>query len=321
MRTVKDINLNAITAFLRVAEQQSFRGAAKTLGVSKSTLSQRVAALEDQLGVQLFWRSTRSVRLTDIGESYYRAVEPALMAIMDAERQLNDNHDRPRGRLRLSAPVEMGQCVLGSVLARYATLYPDVDLIVDLSDRKVNLIEEGFDLAIRVGPLDDSSLICRKLSVLGSLRLYASPDYLNSNGTAKTPRDLAKHDCLVMTSQQEPVTWHLEGPEGTVSVAVRPRLAVASWGILRELAVASVGVTRLPELTGMHEVASGRLVEILPEWAPQGDACYAVYPSGRNPSAALRAMVELLSEHLSDTLVNCTFPVAGECEGKAPNLQ
>ncbi len=313
MRTMNDINLNAITAFLRVAEQQSFRGAAKSLGVSKSTLSQRVAVLEDQLGVQLFWRSTRSVRLTDTGESYYRAVEPALSAILDAERQLSDIRDRPRGRLRMSAPVEMGQCVLGGVLAKYAGLYPDVDLIVDLSDRKVNLIEEGFDLAVRTGPLDDSSLICRKLSVLGSLRLFASPGYLEAKGAPRTPRDLAEHDCLVMTSEQEAVTWHLEGPEGTVSVAVRPRMAVASWAILRELAVAGIGISRLPEMTGMHEVAAGRLVEILPEWAPQGDACYAVYPSGRNPSAALRAMVDLLGEHLADTLTSCALPSPQAC--------
>jgi DNA-binding transcriptional LysR family regulator len=308
MRTINDLNLNSIAAFLQVAEKQSFRGAAKSLGVSKSTLSQRVSALEDRLGVQLLWRTTRTVRLTDIGESFYRAVEPAFATILNAEQEIGDIQVHPRGRLRMSAPVEMGQCVLGGVLLKYAALYPDVDVVVDLSDRKVNLIEEGFDLAVRTGPLDDSSLICKKLSVLGSLRLFASPGYLKAHGVPQTPRDLADHDCLAMTGEQEALTWHLEGPDGTVSVPVKPRMAVGSWNILRELVVSGLGIAQLPELTGMHEAAGGHLEEIMPEWAPQGDACYAVYPSGRNPSPALRAMVDLLSEQLSHTLSSCGVP-------------
>lgn len=308
MRTMNDINLNAITAFLLVAEKQSFRGAARALGVSKSTLSQRVAALEDQLGAQLLWRTTRSVRLTDIGESYYRAVEPALATILSAEKQVGDIQGHPRGRLRLSAPVEMGQCILGNVLIEYAKLYPDVEVVADLSDRKVNLIEEGFDLAIRVGPLDDSSLICRRLSILGPLRLFASPDYLQRHGTPRTPQDLADHACLAMTGQQEAVTWHLDGPDGTLALPIRPRMAVGSWNILRELIVAGMGIGRLPEITGLQETGEGNLEEILPEWAPAGDACYAVYPSGKNPSPALRAMVDLLSAHLANVLTSCAAP-------------
>lgn len=308
MRTMNDLNLNSIAAFLHVAEKQSFRGAAKSLGLSKSTLSQRVSTLEDQLGAQLFWRTTRSVRLTDIGENFYRTVEPAFATILNAERQISDIQDHPHGRLRMSAPVEMGQCVLGNVLKRYAQLYPDVDLVVDLSDRRVNLIEEGFDLAVRTGPLDDSSLICRKLSTLGSLRIFASPDYLKVHGTPKIPRDLSDHACLTMTGKQEASTWHLEGPEGTVSVPIKPRIAVGSWGILRELAVAGLGIAQLPELTGMHGTGEGDLVEIMQDWAPQGGACYAVYPSGRNPSPALRAMVDLLGQQLATTLTSCAMP-------------
>lgn len=305
MRTIGDVNLNAITAFLQVAEVQSFRGAAKALGVPKSTMSQRIADLEHQLGVQLFWRSTRTVRLTDIGENYYRAVKPALSTILDAERQLSGIQDQPRGRLRMSAPVELGQCFLGTVLMRYADLYPDVEVIVDLSDRKVNLIEEGFDLAIRIGPLDDSSLICRKLSVLGSKRLYASPNYLDRNGTPRSPQDLADHTCLVMSGDQDAVTWRFNGPDGSVSYPIRPRISVASWTILRELTLAGVGICQLPEMNGLHDAAEGRLVELLPDWALPGDASYAVYPSSRNPSAALRSMVDLLRTHLSDTLTGC----------------
>lgn len=308
MRTMNDINLNAITAFLLVAEKQSFRGAARALGVSKSTLSQRVANLEEQLGAQLLRRTTRSVRLTDIGENYYRSVEPALASILNAERQVGEIQGHPRGRLRLSAPVEMGQCILGAVLVEYARRYPDVDVAVDLSDRRVNLIEEGFDLAIRIGPLDDSSLICRKISTLGPLRLFASPDYLKREGSPLAPADLADHACLAMSGAQEAVTWRLEGPDGTLAVPIRPRMTVGSWNILRELIVGGLGIGRLPDLTGMQEVADGHLVEILPDWAPQGDACYAVYPGGRNPSPALRAMVDLLSEHLSNVLTSCVAP-------------
>ncbi len=317
MRTIGDINLNAITAFLRVAEEQSFRRAAKSLGVPKSTMSQRIADLEDQLGVQLFWRTTRSVRLTDIGDSYYRAVKPALTTILDAERQLTGIQDQPRGRLRLSAPVEMGQCFLGGVLTTYAELYPDVELIVDLSDRRVNLIEEGFDLAVRIGPLDDSSLICRKLSVLGSKRLYASPTYLETHGKPRTPQELAGHSCLAMNGEQDAVTWRFNGPDGTVAIPVRPRISVASWTILRDLTLAGAGVAQLPEMNGMYDAVEGRLEEILPEWALPGDACYAVYPSGRNASAALRAMVEVLRTHLADTLTSCAVPLIYGYEASA----
>lgn len=308
MRTMNDLNLNSIAAFLRVAEKQSFRGAAKALGLSKSTLSQRVSALEDQLGAQLLWRTTRSVRLTDIGENFYREVEPAFATILNAERQIGDNRGHPRGQLRMSAPVELGQCVLGNVIRQYAERYPDVDLVVDLSDRRVNLIEDGFDLAVRTGPLDDSSLICRKLSILGPLRIFASPVYLKTHGTPKSPRDLSDHACMTMTGKHEASTWHLEGPDGTVSVPVKPRISVGSWSILRELAVAGLGVVQLPELTGLHGAGEGDLVEIMQDWAPQGDACYAVYPSGRNPSPALRAMVDLLGEQLTGTLKGCALP-------------
>lgn len=298
MWTLDNQDLNAVTAFAMVAEEQSFRGAARALGVSKSTLSQRVAKLEEQLGARLLSRSTRSVRLTDIGENYYQAVAPALAALRAAQTLVGDLQQQPRGRLRLTAPMELGQCVMGDALGWFSERHPDVEVWVELTDRKVNLVEEGFDLALRVGPPSGADLITRRVSEPQTKRLYASPGYLAAHGAPTRPEDLADHACLVMTGHSDAATWKLHGPDGPRPTAIRPSIAVNSWAVLRELAIAGRGIARLPELNARDAVASGRLIEMLAEHAPPPVACYAVYPSARNLSPAVRAMIDALVERL-----------------------
>ena len=305
MRTIDANNLNLVAAFVQVAETQSFRRAAVGLGISKSTLSQRVAALEERLGAQLLWRTTRQVRLTDIGETYYQAVAPALAEISSADRMVGDVRGTPRGHLRITVPVEMGQCLLGAVLSDFTRRYPEVEVSADLSDRRVDLVKEGYDLAVRVGPLTDSTLIQKRLVTFGPLRLFASPAYLAEHGTPRTPRDLADHALIAMTNTQETSTWRLEGPDGPVTIPIRPRISVGSWGVVRELAAQDLGIARLPEMTGHHGQDDAPLTEVLPEWAPPGSDCFAVYPGGRNPSAAQRAMIEVLDDHLAATVRKC----------------
>ena len=291
---------SAILAFIEVVRQGSFRGAARKLGVSKSALSQRVAALEEQLGARLLSRTTRSVKLTDIGASYHREVSPAFEALNEAEARLRQLQAHPGGKLRITAPVELGQDVMGDVLGRYATRYPDVELEVDLTDRLVSLVDEGFDLGIRVGPLANSGLMTRALSDPQQLGVFASPEYVKQHGAPKHPKDLAAHRCLTMSGAQAPKAWMfvIDGKVRTMNVA--PHVAINSFQVLRALAVAGIGVVRIPMRHAVHDLQDGTLKQLLKAYALQARTTMAVYPSNRNISPALRAMLEVLVETFAE---------------------
>ncbi len=297
---MEELDLGGVAAFAKVAEARSFRAAAQELGLSKSTVSQRVARLEERLGVRLFDRTTRSVRLTDAGESYYEAVSPALSALLAADALVGDLKERPAGRLRMTAPVDLGDCVLGAVLSRFATRHPDVELRVDLTDRLVNLVEEGFDLAVRVGPLEDSTLAARRLSEPQAKRLYASPAYLAERPPPERPEALSEHRLLAMTGYRDGGAWRFRGPEGPIVVDIRPHVAINSFPALLDLAVAGAGIARLPELRAQQAVEAGGLVETLAGFAPPPAAVYAVTPSARRRSATVQAMIDALAERLSE---------------------
>jgi DNA-binding transcriptional LysR family regulator len=292
-------DLNAVAAFVKVVDAKTFRAAARALGVPKSTISLKVAQLEDRLGVRLLERTTRTLRLTDAGGAYYRHVAPALEALGDADQVMTDLQAQPSGRLRLTAPVETGYLRLGPIIAEYMRRHPAVQVEVDLTNRRVDLIEEGFDLAIRAGALPDSSLIARRLGGTHYLRLYASPAYLRQYRAPRRPEDLSGHRVLCLNQQN--VIWHFRRKRRVVQVKVNPHAVANSLFVLRDLAAAGLGIARLPELVGKLTSRGGELRTVLDDYCPAEDATSVVYPSARNLSPKVRAFIEVLEQSWEDT--------------------
>jgi DNA-binding transcriptional LysR family regulator len=287
------IDPNSIVAFVSVVAEKSFRGAARALGIPKSTLSQRVAQLEEQLGARLLSRTTRSVALTDIGASFHREVAPAVATLRAAETIVGQLASHPTGRLRLTLPIELGHDVLGDVLGEYAERCPDVKVEVDLSDRHVNLVEESYDLAVRVGPLGDSRLVARRLGHPQALGVYASREYLERMGTPRRPRDLVRHRCLIMPTGRSSNTWSFRVARKTQSLSIEPYLTVNSFRVLATLAARGLGLARLP---ARYAVSKPALIEVLSSYALPARPVFAVYPSARHLSPALRALLDVLVE-------------------------
>jgi len=288
---------NAAAMFVAVVEHHSFRGAAVALGVPRSTVSLKIAQLEDALGTRLLERTTRTLRLTDAGAAYHRQASPAIDALREAAAAVLDLRRRPAGRLRLTTATNFGQRVLPAVLDDYLRRYPDVEVHVELCERHVDLIEEGFDLAIRAGALPDSTLIARPLPTT-TPRIYASPAYLARHGEPRRPEQLRDHNCLVMTGHRRPTQWALQRDGRAITIEVSGRLHLNSIDILAALAIAGQGIVRLPDAVGDSLVATGALRRILDRFAPPAQPWHAVYPSARNLSPKVRSFVELLEHHL-----------------------
>lgn len=290
-------DLNAVVAFAKVVELKSFRAAASALGIPKSTVSRKVAELEDSLGARLLERTTRRLRLTDAGAAYHLRITPALDALREAEHAIEQQGDEPSGRLKLTMTIEGGQTLLGPILSEYCELYPQVELQVELTDRRVDLVEEGFDIALRSGVLPDSTLVARRLGPPGQLRVFASAAYLKRHGTPKHPRELAQHACLVMSAQSAPTQWTFQHKKKPFVVKVRPRAEVNSFLLLRALAEAGHGIARLPDY--LADEAPLQLTRILDAFAPDPMPWHAVYPSSRHLSPKVRAFIDLLEAHLA----------------------
>jgi DNA-binding transcriptional LysR family regulator len=290
-------DLNAVAVFLKVVELSSFRAAAQALRLPRSTVSLKVAQLEDQLGVRLLERTTRALRLTEVGRTYQREVAPALEAVEQAGRSAADLESEPSGTLRLTAPIELGQAVLGEVLAEYLRRCPAVKLDVELTDRRVDLIEDGFDLALRAGPLPDSTLVARKLGEPRRMLLVASPAYLSRRGIPRRPAELHRHSCMVMSGARTPTSWpfYLRGRRQLVEVD--PQIAVNSHMVLRELALAGHGIARLPEMQTEADRRAGRLRGLLEKLAGPRLPWHALYPSARHPSVKLRVLLDILDRY------------------------
>lgn len=291
------LDLNSLQMFVCVVDSGSFRGAATELKLPRSTVSRRIAELEDSLGARLLERTTRSVRLTPAGAALYRHAAEGLRTIEEGRRSVDDLQATPRGQLRVTVPAGMAHSGLDELLVRYARLYPDVELAVDQTDRTVDLVGEQYDVAIRAGALPDSTLVARRLFE-GRLRVVASPAYIAEHGSALRPDDLLAHNCLSFAKTPGPHAWHFERDGRAFEVRVSGSVNINSFAVLHGLARHGLGVIRLPEYIVAADVEAGVLVPLLDGWAPPAVPVHVVYPSARHLSPRVRAFAELVATDL-----------------------
>lgn len=287
------INLNQITTFAQVVGSGSFTVAAAALGLPKSSVSRNVAALEEALGVRLLQRTTRKLNLTEAGRLYFQQVRTALSGLDDANSTAADMGAEPRGMVRITAPADFADGPFPGIVGAFSRRYPGIQLDVVLTGRRVNLIEEGFDLAVRAGTLEDSTLVARKVAS-ADFGLYGAPSYFQRRGRPRRFADLTKHDCVVHRSARGVYPWRLHGPRGPEQVAVSGVVIADSFQFVRALVADGVGIGLLPD-TGIEDaLARGDLVRVLPAYTQRGAALSVVTP----PLRHVPARVVLLRDHL-----------------------
>ncbi len=298
---MENLDFAEIAAFLKVVDAGSYTKAAESLGTSKSSISRRVAQLEKRLGVQLLHRSTRSLSLTEEGTAFHARVSHAMAEVSRAAEHVHDLQGAPRGHLRVTIPGDMGSN-LGRMFVQFARQYPEVTVEITSTQRTVDLVTEGYDIALRAGPLQDSGLMSRKVSG-GRPRLYASPEYLKGNGPPTTPDDLHNHECVLFASNPTRQRWPLSGPQGTVSVDVQGRICTNSFSMMVEILGAGAGIGILPPQFAVPQVHSGKLSCVLPEFSVGSGELHLVYPGGRHLSARVRVFRDFALDWLTKAQV------------------
>ncbi|MBR0556429.1 LysR family transcriptional regulator [Ciceribacter sp. L1K23] len=262
--------LESIRTFLTVAEQKSFSAAARLLGTTPASVTRTVAALEERLGLQLLLRTTRQVSLTSAGAVYAARVAPLAEGLAKATEETRDLQKVTTGSLRISAPMSLGLKVLPPILSQFALVHPGTTVAVDLSDRFVDIVEEDYDLAIRIsGPPTDKSTIWRKICLVPRV-LAASPGYVTIHGKPERPEDLVNHQCLSYDDRTQTETWSLTRAGATRTIEAKGRFSVNNGDFLMRLALAGEGITLLPRFIVEDDLAAGRLVTLLDDWkAPE----------------------------------------------------
>jgi DNA-binding transcriptional LysR family regulator len=290
-----------LETFVRVVESGSFTHAAERLGVAKSVVSRRLSELEERLRVRLLNRTTRRLSLTDGGQQLYERALRLLIDLEEAEQTLAAGHDALRGRIRVAAPLSFGLQHLTAAVDDFLRAHPELILDLDLDDREVNLVEDGFDLALRIGHLDDSTLVARRFAPIRMITC-ASPDYLRLHGTPLQPEDLAAHHGLVYTNISEGQLWKFHDREGKArTVRVPARLHANNGEVLLSAAIRGLGVVVSPTFIAYRAIESGELKPILTDFTLPLSAAYAVYPSHRHLSRRVRVFIDALAERFGDT--------------------
>jgi DNA-binding transcriptional LysR family regulator len=290
--------IDALRLFSSVAELGSFTRAAEREGITPGSASKQITALENRMQSRLFERTTRSVRLTDAGSALLDRLVPWLNEYDAFEDGIAEARTAPAGLLRVTAPVDFGTSRLMEPIAEFMTKWPGVEVRLSLSDRMVDLVDEGFDLAVRIGNLPDSSLIARQLAP-ACIASIASPAYLARAGTPKHPDDLARHDVIIDRNKPASQLLRFTRAEETVDVRIRGRLTLNGARAAVEAAASGVGITCSPRYAAREALASGRVVPVLEDWEPEHRNLWAVFPSNRYMTHRVRLFADFLSGHFS----------------------
>lgn len=288
--------------FVAVLDHGSFAEAAKRLGASSGQASKLVSRLEADLGVQLLRRTTRALSPTEVGRAYYERMKALLEEFDGLDASVRNASGAPAGRLRVAAPVSFGTTQLNPLLIAFARAFPDIQLDVSFSDRVVNLVDEGFDLAVRIGRPADSSLIARKLCDARVVPV-ATAAYLATHARPSTPADLADHACIIDTNFQPPLIWQFRSSDGgePLQVTVNGRLQFSNGEACVAAAEAGLGIALAPSFIVGPRIRDGHLVPLLMDWEPAPRAIYAVYPPARHLALKVRALVDFLATDLHGT--------------------
>ena len=287
--------------FVRVVEAGSISAAAERMNVAKSAVSRRLKELEEHLGVELFHRTTRRMNLTDTGRTFYEQAVRILEDVLEAEHAASQAHGTLKGGIKVALPLSFGLMHMGPAIHEFLKIHPQIEFDLDFNDREVDVMQEGFDLAIRIANLPDSSLIARRLAPIQSV-ICASPEYLKRMGTPSSPLELSQHQCLVYSLLRDFEYWRLtDGKGNTVKTKITPYLKASNGEFLRTAAIEGLGIMLEPTFICYREIEKGLLQPILKQHTPPQMNIYAIYPQTRHLSQRVRSFVDFLVQRFEGT--------------------
>ncbi|GAA4650777.1 LysR family transcriptional regulator [Kistimonas scapharcae] len=290
--------LNAMRAFVRVIQSGGFSAAARDHNTSQATMSKQVAALEARLGVKLLTRSSRDHSLTQVGAEYYEKCLDILNELDEADSRARSQSRYPRGGLKISVPVVFGHKVIAPLMAEFITLYPDVTVDLELTDKQVDLIAEGVDVAIRAQKLEDSSLVARSL-FSNPMMVCASPDYLERHGIPKKPQDLKHHQCIIFSWLKNRESWHFFYHGKEITVSVKGPIQSNNGDAILSMVLSGIGIAEVPYWLAEEYLKSGKLLQVMENYRSRSVPFNVVYPQNRFVPLKVRCFVEFIREKLS----------------------
>lgn len=294
-------HFSALPIFVTVVECGSFSAAGQKLGLSKSAISKRITQLEQHLGIQLLQRTTRSLSLTDAGARYFEYIRPAVQLTQEGLDAICELQQTPKGNLRISVPMVFGRLYIAPLIAEFLKCYPDIQLQMQMDDKTTDLIAGGFDLAIRIGELPDSSLIARKIAPCLSV-ICASPAYLAQHGSPLTPCGLTQHNCLFYSYFQDGVEWSFHNPDGVQRVQPKGNYQVNNSDAIHQACLDGLGIANLPRFIVESDLQAGRLQALLTDFPLPEHGIYAVYPQRKYLPTKVTVLIEFLMEFLAKQL-------------------